>query len=292
MKKLILFFGLGLAFNAYGINDWLDCGKDALGYTANCQYKIDTDGTLTIRGTGNSGNIGYWLYHDKDEIVQPWKGQGVTNVIIEDSIKDLGTLGFANIASENPIIIPSSVTQIRRYALDGVNVSEVIIPNSVTSIEEAAFAWSAIQKIDIPVSVKTIENSAFRGMTGLTDLIVPDSVEKIGSNALLYCSNLKILTIGENTQLSDLFGTSIPANLKIYCTGDTAKCDANLAAAGYSDLKSSKATTQKINGVTYIYDKSGKLVTSSGHRTEKRIYTIEEANRVAGDKNRVSIRYR
>ncbi|MBR1915839.1 MAG: leucine-rich repeat domain-containing protein [Alphaproteobacteria bacterium] len=299
MKKLILFFGLGLAFNAYGINDWLDCGKDALGYTANCQYKIDTDGTLTIRGTGNSGNIGYWLYHDKDEIVQPWKGQGVTNVIIEDSIKDLGTLGFANIASENPIIIPSSVTQIRRYALDGVNVSEVIIPNSVTSIEEAAFAWSAIQKIDIPVSVKTIENSAFRAMTGLTDLIVPDSVEKIGSNALSYCSNLKILTIGENTQLGKIFTgfdgdgvfTDI-ANLKIYCTGDTAKCDANLAAAGYPELKTSKATTKQINGVTYVYDKNGKLVTSSGHRTEKRIYTIDEANAVAGDKNRVSIKYR
>ena len=58
------------------------------------------------------------------------------------------------------------------------------------------------------------------------------------------------------------------------------------------ELKSSKATTKKINGVTYVYDKNGKLVTSSGHRTEKRIYTLEEANAVAGVKNRISIKYR
>ena len=60
----------------------------------------------------------------------------------------------------------------------------------------------------------------------------------------------------------------------------------------FAILKSSKATTKQINGVTYIYDKSGKLVTSSGHRSEKRIYTIEEANAVAGARNRVSIKYR
>ena len=40
------------------------------------------------------------------------------------------------------------------------------------------------------------------------------------------------------------------------------------------------------------YDKNGKLVISSGHRREKRIYTIDEANAVAGEKNRVSITYR
>jgi len=136
-------------------------------------------------------------------------------------------------------------------------------------------------------------------MPNLTNLVIPDSVTSIAGGALGYCLNLKTLTIGENTNFgailtgdsTDTEFTDI-ANLKIYCTGDTSKCDANLAAAGYSDLKSERATTKKINGVTYVYDSKGKLVTTSGHRTEKRIYTIEEANQVAGPINRISIKYR
>ena len=296
MKKWVLVFSLVLAFNAYSANDWLDCGTDANGDTANCQYKIDTDGTLTIRGVGNNGNIGVWA--QDTGIIAPWRGKGVQNVVIENSIKDLGTLGFHGITSQNPIVIPSSVENISYRAFWSVSAPEVIIPDSVTSIGSSAFGWSCIQKIEIPDSVEIINGSAFRG-TGLTDLVIPDSVESIESNALGYCLNLKTLTIGENTNLGAILtGASTDTeftdleNLKIYCTGDTAKCDANLAAAGYENLKSEKATTKKINGVTYVYDNKGKLVTTSGHRTEKRIYTIDEANRVAGAKNRVSIKYR
>ena len=298
MKKYILILSTLFAFNTNAANDWLDCGRDANGDTANCQYKIDTDGTLTIRGVGNNGNIGYWWSSEQNAAIQPWKNKGVTNVVIEDSIKDLGSYGFRSITSQNPIEIPSFITSISYSAFNGVGTSQVIIPDSVTSIEGQAFAWSGIQKIDIPDSVKIINVNAFRGIN-LTDIVIPDSVESIADGALGYCLYLKTLTIGENTNLNAILtGASTDteftdiANLKIYCTGDTSKCDANLAVAGYSDLKSEKATTKKINGVTYVYDNKGKLVTTSGHRTEKRIYTIEEANQVAGAKNRVSIKYR
>ena len=293
MKKL--FFILTATFLPLSSHAWEACGTDANGNTANCEYQIDASGTLTIRGVGNNGNIGDW---DQDSgTIAPWRGKGVTNVVIEDSIKNLGYLGFNDIRSVNPIEIPSSITTISGGAFFGVRTSEVIIPDSVTKIETAAFNWSELQKINIPDSVTSIEGG-FRG-TGLKDIVIPDSVNSISDGAFSYCLYLQSITIGENTQLGEIFRgpdsdtlfTDI-ANLKIYCTGDTAKCDANLAAAGYSDLKSSKATTKQINGVTYIYDKNGKLVTSSGHRTEKRIYTIEEANEVAGPINRVSIKYR
>ena len=299
MRKWIFVFSAFLAFNAHSANDWLDCGEDAKGNTANCQYKIDTDGTLTIRGVGNNGNIGYWYSDEQSDVIQPWKNKGVTNVVIENSIKDLGYNGFNGITSQNSVVIPSSVETISAEALYNFHATEIIIPDSVTSIESSAFGWSRIQKIDIPDSVKIIYGHAFRGATSLKDLVIPDSVESIANGALGYCTNLKTLTIGENTNFgailtgfsTDTIFTDI-ANLKIYCTGDTSKCDANLAAAGYSDLKSEKATTKQINGVTYVYDSKGKLVTTSGHRTEKRIYTIDEANQVAGKTNRISIRYR
>ena len=297
MKKL--FFIISATFLPFSSHAWEPCGIDAYGHTANCEYQIDASGTLTIRGVGNNGNIGHWYSNEQSDFVQPWKGKNVKNIVIEDSIKDLGGQAFYNIKSENPIKIPSSVTSVSAYAFDGVETPEVIIPDSVEIIGDSSFKSESLQKITIPDSVKIIEGSAFRWSTNLTDIVFPENLESIGDLALSYCLNLKTITIGENTNLGALFegydydqdATDI-ANLKIYCTGDTAKCDAHLAAAGYPDLKSSKATTKQINGVTYVYDKSGKLVTSSGHRTEKRIYTIEEANAIAGTKNRISIKYR
>ena len=298
MKKWIFVFSAFLAFNAHGANDWFDCGEDAKGNTANCQYKIDADGTLTIRGVGNNGNIGYW--EQDTGVIAPWRGKGVTNVVIEKSIKDLGSFGFRDITSQNPIEIPSFITSISYSAFFGVHTSQVIIPDSVTSIEGSAFAWSGIQKIDIPNSVEIINGGAFRGASSLKDLVIPDSVAFIESNTFSYLPNLQTLTIGDSTQLGEIFtgnggfdaGVIYTSGFSIYCTGDTSKCDANLAAAGYENLKSERATTKKINGVTYVYDSKGKLVTTSGTRTEKRIYTIEEANQVAGKVNRVSIRYK
>ena len=114
MKKWIFVFSAFLAFNAHGANDWLDCGEDAKGNTANCQYKIDTDGTLTVRGVGNDGNIGYW--EQDTGVIAPWRGKGVTNVVIENSIKDLGQKGFYGITSQNSVVIPSSVETISAEA--------------------------------------------------------------------------------------------------------------------------------------------------------------------------------
>ncbi len=292
MRKYVLILGLFASFNA---DAWEACGTDANGNTANCEYQI-IDGTLTIRGIGNNGNIGSWS--NDTGIFAPWRGKNVENVVIENSIKDLGSYGFKDIRSQNPITIPNSVTTIGGNAFFRVKSSEVIIPDSVTDISNSAFNWSSIKKIDIPDSVQVL--GGFRG-TNLVDVVVPDSVERIHDMAFSYCLNLQTLTIGENTQLGDIFKdiyddgeivfTDI-TNLKIYCTGDIKKCDANLEAAGYGELKSIKATTQKINGVTYVYDASGKLVTTSGRRTEKRIYTIDEANQVAGKTNSVKIRYR
>ncbi|MBR2299538.1 MAG: leucine-rich repeat domain-containing protein [Alphaproteobacteria bacterium] len=278
MKKTVLILSLMVSFNA---NAWEPCGTDAEGNTANCEYQI-IDGTLTIRGVGNNGNIGSWS--NDTGILAPWRGKNVENVVIENSIKDLGQMGFVYIKSQNPITIPNSITTIGSNAFFAADTSEIIIPDSVTDISSTAFNWSSIKKIDIPDSVKIL--GGLRG-TNLVDVVVPDSVERIRDIAFSYCINLQSLTIGENTQINQIFDfydeerSENLENLKIYCTGDTKKCDANLEAAGYGELKSIKATTKQVNGVTYVYDNKGKLVTTSGKRKEKRIYSIEEASLVS-----------
>ncbi len=295
MRKWAFIFALIACFD---VNAWESCGTDATGNTANCEYQI-IDGTLTIRGVGENGNIGYWWNDEgwtNEDFTSPWKGKTFQNIIVEDSVKDLGSWGFFGVTSQNLIQLPN-VDTIGYSALRSVTAREVVISDSTNLISEGAFVEANIQKIELSDSIETIGPWVFRNSL-LRDIVIPDNVKNIDVSAFSGCSNLQSLTIGENTILGAIFDWSGEErsenlnNLKIYCTGDTAKCDANLKAAGYSDFKSVKATTQKINGVTYVYDDKGKLVTTSGRRTEKRIYTVDEANRVSGKINRFSIRYR
>ncbi|MBR2299890.1 MAG: leucine-rich repeat domain-containing protein [Alphaproteobacteria bacterium] len=279
MKKTVLILAILASFNA---NAWEACGTDAKGNTANCEYQI-VNGTLTIRGTGNNGNIGSWS--NGTGILAPWRGQDIRNIVIEDTIKDLGWQAFHGIKDEGILQIPSSITTISANAFYGAILNEVVIPDSVTKIDTAAFNWSDLKKINIPSSVTDIAE-AFRG-TSLTDVFIPDSVTNLGSATLSACESLLTLTISDKTALGHIFtehGENMRVdleNLKIYCTGDTKKCDANLEAAGYGELKSIKATTKQVNGVTYVFDNKGKLVTTSGKRENRRFYTIEEASLVS-----------
>ena len=291
-KKLIIFITL-LVFS-FDAKAWTACGTDKKGQTANCEYEIDDKGTLTIRAVGDNGSIGQW--GQDTGTLAPWRGKGVKNVVIEEGIKDLGNHAFVQVQSTNPIKIPNSVTDIGYRAFFNVYTPEVIIPNTVTSIGEGAFNWSSIQKMDIPNSVTTIAGS-FRG-TNLQELVIPDSVQSIGNIALSHCTKLKTLVISDKTDLGKIFSYSDEEmmvdldNLKIYCMGDTAQCNANLAAAGYTNLSTIPTTTKKVNGMTYVYDSKGKLMTTYGNRLNKRIYTVEEANMVSGKKNKVMIRYK
>lgn len=277
---------------------WQDCGNDANGNPANCQYKIE-GGTLTIKkgdDAENIGSIGYWWSAEQQDYISPWGKQNFENVVIENGIEDLGSYGFVNVQSVNPINVPTSVSTIGFASFQALIAPEVILPDSVTKIGSVAFYDSYIDKINIPNSVTEIE-SGFRG-SHFTDIIVPDTVEYIGNRGFSYCDDLKSITIGENTQFGEIFSGNTDdeyvtdiKNLKIYCTGDTAKCDANLAAAGYENLKSVAATVKTMNGKTYVYV-NGSRVAFSGRHVAKRIYTIEEANAVAGERNTVRIKYR
>jgi|GEM_PF-2114019 len=293
MKKL--FFILSAIFYPLSSNAWEACGTDANGNTANCEYQIE-NGTLTIRGTNGVGNIGQWYSHENG-YTSPFQNLKVQNIVIENSVKNLGNWAFKGISCSGNVEIQNGIQGISSAAFRGLYAAEVIIPESVKRIGSDAFNSTHIEKIDIPEFIERIGMGAFRD-TIIKELVLPDSAY-IEDKVLGTSRYLETLVVGENTSFGKIFDVfdydtvfANISNLKIYCTGDTAKCDANLEAAGYPQLKSQKATTQKINGVTYVYDASGKLVTTSGKRKEKRIYTIDEANRVAGKTNSVKIRYR
>jgi len=83
------------------------------------------------------------------------------------------------------VIIPNSVTNIGSMAfMSCTNLASVTIPNGVLSLGDSAFNYcTGLTNISIPGSVITIGNSAFYGCTRLNGVAIPSSVITIGNSA-------------------------------------------------------------------------------------------------------------
>lgn len=100
---------------------------------------------------------------------------------------------------------------------------------SVTAIGENAFKnITGLTSVIIPNTVKTIGNSSFSGCTGLTSITIPSSVTSIGSSAFSGCTGLTSVAIPSSI-------TSISSSVFSGCTGLTSVTIPNsVTSIGYS----------------------------------------------------------
>ena len=96
---------------------------------------------------------------------EAFRGSKVKEVVIPNSCREIGSLGFAECSSLTECKIPNSVTIIGEQAFwDCSALKECIIGNSVTIIGDYAFYdCSSLRECIIPNSVTIIEKEAFRG---------------------------------------------------------------------------------------------------------------------------------
>ena len=136
---------------------------------------------------------------------------------------------FYNCSMLTAVTIGNSVTSIGRYAFeDCTGLTSVTIGSGVTSIESDIFYGcdglkyneydnayylgnetnpylvlikakdNSIASCIIGVQTRFIYDSAFYNCTGLTSIVIPDSVTSIGSNAFYGCSGLTSVTIPDS----------------------------------------------------------------------------------------------
>ena len=135
---------------------------------------------------------------------------GLTSVTIGNSVTSIGRYAFYNCSKLTSVIIPNSVTSIGDYAFVGCSgLTSVTIPNSVTSIGSGAFqscgltsvhitdiaAWCKISFSDASSNPLLYAQHLFMNGKEITDLVIPNSVTSIRSNAFFGCSGLTAITI-------------------------------------------------------------------------------------------------
>ncbi len=129
----------------------------------------------------------------------------------------------------------------------------------------------------------------------IKEVVVEEGITKVGFNAFFYCGNIKTIELAKSVQKVDvaafdedykvqsvtMYDSTVwsnqadfnsisisPDNIKINCYGDLDKCKTN-----------------------FLNTRNMKSAANFNYKGKK-IYTIDEANKVTGERNRVSIKYR
>ena len=302
--------------------DCWDCG-------AKCTAVLDKNGQMTISGEGAMYQYSWTGSSPNRVTTAPWKTKidDIERLVIEDGIETVGYSAFCGTKIKE-LELPASVAEIENYAfMDGAlenvntlknlssigsgafyqtNLKKADLPDNLAVINTDVFTRTDLVTIDIPDTVTSIGNYTFNGCGKLTDLIIPDSVTSIGVKAFAYDENLINLTIPnavEKIKTSAFSGVNV-ANLNISAD----KLEMYLNAGGAfregagivctsGDCSKVLADFDKKNGTNYRYYASiCKTTKPCGKakpiRQSIRIYTIDEANAVAGKTNHVKIRYR
>ena len=313
MQKYILIVAIMLSFNVNAANTcgddldnncW-DCGKTA---ADNCTARLD--GTkLTIEGDGYMADyytpsIGVSA-RPEGAVERPW-GNNITNLEIKDGIKSIGFWAFHG-TKISEINIPASVEEIRSGAFQGIipltnvnfaenskleiigagvfnavpNLTEVNIPQSVKVLGANTFNLSGINSVVLNDAVFADDNNYEAGYFHGLNLIALSDVDNI------YCSDAVREKCEEYFDQAKFWEKGVYYPIKEKATLNINNADGTVDTYRYNADGTVDTYRYGSDGTAAIY-RDGKLKGYKG----KRIFTIDEANAVAGKVNSVKIRYR
>lgn len=137
---------------------------------------------------------------------------GLANITIPDSITSIGYSAFEGCSKlhyneyDNAYYLGNNTN--KYFALIKVKSNNTtrcnIFKNCKVIADNAFYDYSGLTSIIIPDSVTSIGDYAFSGCSGLTSIAIPDSVTSIGSFTFVDCFRLTSITISESlTSIGD-----------------------------------------------------------------------------------------
>ena len=160
-------------------------------------------------------------------------GTLVTDLVIPDGVASIGNGAFIHCSNLTSVTIPNSVTSIGNSAFEDCNnLKEVHITDIATwcKINFGLFNSSnplyyahnlyvngtLLTDLVIPDGVTSIGTNAFCGCSSLTSVTVPNSVTSIGNSAFDYCNNLKEVYITDIAAWCKIVFEVYPSNPLYY----------------------------------------------------------------------------
>ena len=232
-----------------------NCGAEGDGN--NVTWTLDSNGTLTISGTGAMEDYGR-----QSNQSAPWSGKNIINVVIGDGVTTIGKYAFQDCTNLKNVTFPSSIETIEKWAfygcvaLESVDLSHL---NDLEQIKSNAFNnCAALKTVKLPQNGKlnTIGVDAFSFTNSqpapqITEITIPASVTTIGDGAFEGCSKLKKVTFAPNSGLqtigTDAFGRC-HKDLIICYSNESVKTALTNASVSPDIIKPTKPT------VTFDFD--------------------------------------
>ena len=213
---------------------------------------------------------------------------GLTSLVIPEGVTSIGGYAFQNCSGLTSLSIPSTVKKISRGVFHGVsgalyincdipdvedyyncgffsgsNLSEVTFGDSVTSIGDYAFDikrnvypyeyHTQLKKITLGKNLKRIGKSAFYNCSGLTSLVIPESVTSISENAIVGIETIEVEGEIPADIMSNSFGDAL-VYVPIEAFATYAKADVwnglnNLTCKQYDDVTITSTALSNGSGV-------------------------------------------
>ncbi|MCD8019850.1 MAG: leucine-rich repeat domain-containing protein [Clostridiales bacterium] len=175
----------------------------------NLTWTLDSDGLLTISGTGAMPEITY-----TSDI--PWYDyrESVITLIIEEGVTGISQYAFLNCTNLVEVTIPASVTSIDEgafYGCTGLVTMTVASDNQLYCSEDnvlfdkeqTTLIFCTPQKsgsYTIPSTVESISDRAFEFCVYLEELTIQDNLSSIGKRVFTYCADLTYITVSSSNQ--------------------------------------------------------------------------------------------
>lgn len=252
------------------------CGDDVM-------WTLDSNGTLTISGTGAMDNYDVDTQDDQTITAAPWGDyipqikklvitsgvtaigdsafygcSAITSVQTPDTLETIGDNAFRGCTSLKTVSLGSGVKTIAYRAFFACeSLTTINIPESTETIGEGAFCYcAALTKITIPDKVKSIEQWTFYYCSSLTKVTLGAKIESIGNSAFSYCSELTSVTIPQNVSEIKEWAFGYCDKLKTVHIGARVKTVGNYAFCGCTSLtdvfySGAKYQWEAINTGTY-----------------------------------------
>lgn len=219
-------------------------------------------GPKTVLGMENIAHMGIGAFYYCNSL---------TNVVLNNSIKEIPAFAFYGCSSLVSVNIPTQLTSVGRSAFyNCTSLKQVVHDNDtafvgldlshsrVTEVGDYAFYGTAIQQAKLGSRLESLGRSAFYGCRFLDGISIPDGVKEIKPHTFHGCSRLKDVQIGSGVEKIDDYAFVNCTNLKAVSLPESVKEVGNFAFYGCRAVSSVELSNVESIG-NYAFAELGAL---------------------------------